>query len=66
MNYLSLLYKNRKLEKENLQLRAENEELQRKLNIKTLVLKHRDKYIEQLEEDRSLLKKLFDLSQKLP
>ena len=66
MNYLSLLYKNRKLEKENLQLRAENEELQRKLNVKILVLKHRDKYIEQLEEDRSLLKKLFDLSQKLP
>ena len=66
MNYLSLLYKNRKLEKENFQLRAENEELQRKLNIKILVLKHRDKYIEQLEEDRSLLKKLFDLSQKLP
>ena len=66
MNYLSLLYKNRKLEKENFQLRAENEELQRKLNVKILVLKHRDKYIEQLEEDRSLLKKLFDLSQKLP
>ena len=66
MNYLSLLYKNRKLEKENLQLRAENEELQRKLNIKTLVLKHRDKYIEQLEEDRAILKRLFDLSQKLP
>ena len=66
MSYLSLLYKNRKLEKENLQLRAENEELQRKLNVKILVLKHRDKYIEQLEEDRSLLKKLFDLSQKLP
>lgn len=66
MSYLSLLYKNRKLEKENFQLRAENEELQRKLNVKILVLKHRDKYIEQLEEDRSLLKKLFDLSQKLP
>ena len=66
MNYLSLLYKNRKLEKENFQLRAENEELQRKLNVKILVLKHRDKYIEQLEEDRSLLKKLFNLSQKLP
>ena len=66
MSYLSLLYKNRKLEKENLQLRAENEELQRKLNIKTLVLKHRDKYIEQLEEDRAILKRLFDLSQKLP
>ena len=66
MSYLSLLYKNRKLEKENFQLRAENEELQHKLNVKILVLKHRDKYIEQLEEDRSLLKKLFDLSQKLP
>ena len=66
MNYLSLLYKNKKLEKENLQLRAENEELQRKLNVKTLVLKHRDKYIEQLEEDRAILKRLFDLSQKLP